>query len=265
MNATKYYHDDASGITIYHGDCREVLPMVGGGIDCFCTSPPYNQLGSRMPSKPSGMHAETKWISNTRKVGYADDMDEAAYAVFMHDVFAAAAAAAVDGASLFFNHKCRWRDTVLHHPIDIVRGFSDWTLRQELIWNRSGSTTLNARMFAPNDERIFWLIKGHKWKWNQLAASFLSIWKINQDCSADGHPCPFPIDIPMRCIAATTDETSIVCDPFMGSGTTLEAAKLQGRRAIGIEIVERYCEIAARRLSQEVLFGLRAQQECRLK
>ena len=62
----------------------------------------------------------------------------------------------------------------------------------------------------------------------------------------------YPEEIPARAIAAVTDPEDLVLDPFMGSGTTLRAAKDLGRRAIGIEIEEKYCEIAAKRLSQEV-------------
>lgn len=70
----------------------------------------------------------------------------------------------------------------------------------------------------------------------------------------NGHPCPKPLAI-MRWLVArgTTAPGQLVLDPFMGSGTTLRAAKDLGRKAIGIEIEERYCEIAAKRMAQGVL------------
>jgi len=111
---------------------------------------------------------------------------------------------------------------------------------------------LNARMFPPSDERIYWMTKGG-WQWNQDAVAFMSVWRITPATGIDGHPCPFPDDIPKRCIVATTSPGDTILDPFMGSGTTLRAAKDLGRKAIGIEISERYCEIAARRMGQEVL------------
>jgi len=68
------------------------------------------------------------------------------------------------------------------------------------------------------------------------------------------HPTQKPEALMLWCLSTRWTSTGDVLDPFMGSGTTLRAAKDLGRRAIGIEIEERYCEIAARRLSQEVLF-----------
>ena len=64
----------------------------------------------------------------------------------------------------------------------------------------------------------------------------------------------FPIDLVKDHIISWSNEGDLVYDPFMGSGTTLVAAKRLGRQAIGIEIVERYCEIAAKRLAQDFLF-----------
>ena len=150
---------------------------------------------------------------------------------------------------MFYNHKLRWRDGQILWPIDWIRK-SQFRIRQEIVWRRNGSCTLNARMFAPNDERIYWLVK-HDHKWNQSAVSFFSVWDMASVIS--DHPCAYPILLPSRCILGVTDVGDLVLDPFMGSGTTLVAAKNLGRKAIGIEIEEKYCKIAVERLRQDVL------------
>lgn len=67
----------------------------------------------------------------------------------------------------------------------------------------------------------------------------------------NGHPCPKPINLWKKILTrGSASELDVVVDPFMGSGTTLLAAKQLGRKAIGIEISEKYCEIAVKRLAQ---------------
>lgn len=83
-----------------------------------------------------------------------------------------------------------------------------------------------------------------------------SVWDFKPERSGDkNHPAPFPYILPARIIKLLTDETAIICDPFMGSGTTLRAAQDLGRRAIGIELSEKYCEVAVGRLRQMPLFA----------
>jgi site-specific DNA-methyltransferase (adenine-specific) len=247
---TPYYQDDL--VTLYHGDAMDVVPTLAGAA-CIVTSPPYNTLGSRIPARPTGMHRRSGWLAKVSAVGYADDMDESAYVEWQAALASCLWEVTVPGGSMFYNHKLRYRDKVVLHPIDIVRSFAGWSLRQEIIWDRPGSTTFNARMFAPSDERVYWLTRdGADHQWNQMAASWLSIWRIAPDVGSP-HPAPFPWTIPSRCIQATTQAGDIVLDPFSGSGSTVYAAKMLGRRAIGVELDERWCEFAARRLSQEVL------------
>lgn len=245
----KPYYSHA-GIEIYHGDCREVLPSLEVRLDCIVTSPPYNQRLDQF--KASGFKAEgsAQWADRISS-SYFDSLPEDEYQQSQVEVLDWLFASANKGCSLFYNHKCRWRDKVLLHPMDIFRR-SKWAVRQEIIWARDGSLTQNAKMFPPSEERIIWGFKD-EWRWNQDANRWMSVWRIDS-AKNTSHPVAFPLEIPKRAIVATTIPGDVVCDPFMGSGTVLRAAKDLGRRAVGIEVNEEYAEIAAKRLAQEVLF-----------
>lgn len=68
---------------------------------------------------------------------------------------------------------------------------------------------------------------------------------------AGGHPAPFPIELPKRCIKLFSFIGDTVLDPFMGSGSTLIASYLNKRKCIGVDIDQSYCKIAIERLKQE--------------
>lgn len=85
---------------------------------------------------------------------------------------------------------------------------------------------------------------------SKSVSSVGDVWYVPQEANPS-HPAPFPLAIASRAIETTAG--GLVVDPFMGSGTTLKAAKNAGREAIGIEINEAYCENAATWLSQSVL------------
>lgn len=252
-----YYQDEQ--VTVYLADCRDALPEITG-IATTMTSPPYNTLGSRIPQEGTHLMAGNAWLAKVNDQGYADDMDEGEYQTEQAEIAALVCAATVPGGSFFYNHKIRYRDSVAIHPTTIIAGFKDWQLRQELIWDRGIAMAFNARMFAPSDERILWLVRPDApHQWVQESAALMTVWRISP-LKAEGleHPCPFPDALPARCIAATTLEGDTVLDPFMGSGSTLVAARMLGRKAVGIEREERFCEMAVKRLSQGSLFGLTA-------
>lgn len=236
------FHMEDMGI-IYCGDCIDILSKLPNlCLDLIVTSPPYNQNIDSF--SPSGLHKESNWI-NKISSGYKDSMLEIDYQKWQISILNECYRILKKSGSLFYNHKIRWREGVLIHPVIWLRDIQ-FRLRQEIIWSRNGSCTLNAKMFAPSDERIYWFDKnGHKW--NQECVSYFTVWNIPSVNFKD-HPCVFPELIPQRAINATTDINDIVLDPFFGSGTTGVAAKKLGRKYIGIELSKEYCKIAARRL-----------------
>jgi len=211
-----YY--ERNGITIYHGDCREILPTIKA--DCVVTDPPYgvSERTDRL-SKGRGKLA----VCNDFPPVHGDDkpFDPSDWLSFPCVLWGA-------------NH---YASRLPNSPSWLV-----WDKREgqgpndnadcEMAWTNLGGP---ARLFR------------HYWN-GMLRASEKSLPRQ--------HPTQKPVALMKWCICHTNMPSGTILDPFMGSGTTLVAAKLEGRKAIGIEIEERYCEIAAKRLAQEVLpFG----------
>ncbi len=117
----------------------------------------------------------------------------------------------------------------------------DWTMA----WVRMASTQRNGKFRGFNNWEPVLVYGG-----DRIPNDVVSMQNL-QDCEAAAHPTSKPLRLMTKLAERLGGET--ILDPFMGSGTTLRAAKDLGRKAIGIEIEERYCEIAAKRLSQEVL------------
>lgn len=253
----KPYYEHA-GITIFHGDCREVLPGLPP-VDLVFTSPPYNLGGEPWPHlgnwKPGDGHTgKRKWsvgvaCSGIQYASHDDAMPHGEYVLWQRSCLSLCwAALAADGA-IFYNHKPRVIGAKLWTPLELTEGIP---VRQIIIWARAGGINYTPVAYTPTHEWIIVLAREGFRLRDKSASGVGDVWRVSQRPDAE-HPAPFPLGLPLA--ALETTKPGLVLDPFMGSGTTLVAAKQLGRRAIGIEIEERYCELAAKRLSQEVLFG----------
>jgi site-specific DNA-methyltransferase (adenine-specific) len=237
-----YYSDDHC--TIYHGDCRDILPTLSD-IDMVFTSPPYN-LGT---TTGGGMHAGSLVAADL--AGGYDNVDDAMpqdeYDRWQRWVLLTAWQTLSDTGAIFYNHKPRVQAGIAMLPTDYGTGLP---LRQVIVWDRGTGMNFSDSFFLPKHEWIaVWAKPLFKLR-DKSASQVGDVWSVRHE-TAQVHPAPFPVELPSMAIGATN--AHMILDPFMGSGTTLRAAKDHGRRAIGIEMSERYCEIAAKRLCQEVL------------
>ena len=238
---TPYYEDDA--LTIYLGDCREILPGLAD-IGLVVTSPPYN-LGDtsnyKMGRPPSSMENH---LSNGYN-SYSDDLPHGEYVAWHKEVVGACWETLTESGAMFWNHKPRVGGSVVKLPLELLP--ENVLLRQIIIWDRGSGFNRTGSFYVPAHEWIMLLAKP---SFRITGRSINDIWRIPSNPDKT-HPASFPIALPKTAIVST--EPAVVLDPFMGSGTTLRAAKDLGRKAIGIELDERYCEIAVERLAQGVL------------
>jgi len=241
-----YYSDEF--VTLYHGDCLDVLPTLGPVADMVFTSPPYN-LGNTTGGGFAHYHKNPsakpgRWGGGLLAYGYedhADDMPHAEYVEWQQQVLRACWATLSDAGAIFYNHKPRARSDGLLLPLELNPGLP---LRQIIIWARAGGINFAPTHYVSTHEWIMVMAR-EGWRLKSKAASGAGdVWRVPQ--AASEHPAPFPIGLPERAIESAAP--SLVLDPFAGSGTTLLAAKNAGVRAIGIDKTERYCEMAAARL-----------------
>jgi site-specific DNA-methyltransferase (adenine-specific) len=213
---TPYYADDL--VTIYHGDCAEIMP--GLTVDVVVTDPPYN--------------GDLRYGPNTD-----DSRSWESYEDWL-DCRIALMEAAARGPVLVFVSKPGLIRMAVKRPPKWVMSWSG--AFGQPAGNMAGTFILPAWEPALLYGNLGTFRHGLRDSWHVAPSS---------DFEGRDHPCPKPLSL-MRRIVDDMPGSSVL-DPFAGSGTTLLAAKEAGRHAIGIEIEERYCEIAARRCSQEVL------------
>jgi DNA modification methylase len=230
---TPYYVDDA--VTIYHGDAMEILPQLPGRCATACvTDPPY-VIGAvsagNMASKAGGwadMMNSALWFTTWYR--HVDRLLK------------------LDGSFWTF---CNWRSlpVVMRAALD-----AGLPITSMMVWDKEWIGPGGVQGLRPSYELCALLARenfavadrGVPDVWRHQVGSY----------KPNGHPAEKPEPLVRRILrVASVPAGALVLDPFLGSGTTAVAAKALGLRAIGIEAEERYCELAASRCAQEVLFG----------
>ncbi len=212
-----YYQDE--WVVLYHGDCLEITDWLAA--DVLVTDPPYGIAGGRLSRHDAGgrqVHADAGWDSLTIR----------------------------DNALALWGNRPRAVFGTPKQPDLEHRGV-------RLIWDKGDDCGMGdlSWPFGATYE-VIW-VHGDGWA-GKRRSSILRSPRLTSDASTIGHPTPKPIALMETLISYAPP--GIIADPFAGSGSTLVAAKALGRKAIGVELEERYCEIAARRLAQDVLdFG----------
>ena len=221
----KPYYDDGNGIVIYHGDCREILPELGR-FDLLLTDPPYGIDYEKGKGGGRGAYGPAIVRRNIEPiVGDKDPFDPKPWIGFENVILWGANHFA---QQLPHGRWIAWNKLGDKEPWD---SFSD----VEFAWQ-------NGR----GKDRIF----SHLWKGLCQAGAG----------EKRNHPTQKPLSLMRWCVGLVPDAKTII-DPFAGSCTTAVAAKLEGRKATCIEINEKYCEIGANRLRQNVLrFDLEQQE-----
>ena len=228
MSVPTPYYDDGKGIVIYLGDCRDILPHLPK-VDLVLTDPPFGTqelgggYGRRQLHSVNGRDGRT--ITNDSDLSVLAESWP-----LMRPL--------LQGRFAFIFYAPRR----MPEFCDIVR--NEWF--GELVWDKCAPGLGYTVRYQHESIAVLKIGEPEK----PSGGALISVQRFNRT-DVQEHPHEKPIELLKACIEWS--QAQLILDPFMGSGTTLRAAKDLGRKCIGIEIEEKYCEIAARRLGQEVL------------
>jgi DNA modification methylase len=239
-----YYQDDA--VTIYHGDTLEVMNDLEAPVVAAVTDPPYAS-GARQEAQRNASGAMLRGQRWAAKPIENDQMTTTGFVWLMREVCYHLRPMLVDGGSLL--SFIDWRQWPT-----LVGAVESTNLRVNgmVVWDKMSYGLGNG--FRAQHELILFASKGTPRVADRGTSNVLAFRRE----ANDDHPSPKPVPLMRALIGVVSDPGDLLLDPFMGAGATLVAARDTGRRAIGIEIEERYCEIAANRCAQDVLFGASA-------
>lgn len=229
---TPYYEND--GIVIYNGNCLDILPSLSGRApNILCTDPPFAMTGG---------------ISNGRESQVSDQF----FAHWWRDIATTLSGMLAPNGSGFI--WCDWRTAKI-----IADGFkprqsyeSRWRVAQMLFHDRQMVGL--GRPFRHSVDMLAY-VRGPEHKSTQIPPTTSNLvshyWRYG---SHPHHPAQKSVSLVVQLLRWCLDTTDdCVIDPFMGSGTSMIAARMMGKKAIGIEVDEEYCEIAVQRLAQSVM------------
>ncbi|MEM3371750.1 MAG: site-specific DNA-methyltransferase [Candidatus Korarchaeum sp.] len=248
-------------IKIYCGDFLKIDVIEPDSVDLIVTSPPYNV----------DMDYE----------GYEDDVPYEKYLEFTEKWLTKAYDLLKPDGRLCLNiplDKSRGRSeegfqSVYADVTSIAKrvGFKYFST---IIWNEQnisrrtawGSWLSASAPYVIAPVEVIVLLYKHRWEKIHKGESDVTreefiewtngVWTFSGESRRKiGHPSPFPIELPRRCIKLFSFVGDTVLDPFLGSGTTLIACLETGRRGIGVEISQKYCELAVKRLMEHGIFG----------
>lgn len=240
---TPYY--ERGGITIYHGDALDVIPNLAG-IAGVVTDPPYSSGGAYRGDRTQ--RTLQKYISTdsaaqeTLSDFTGDNRDQRSFMAWCAMWMNAARKASLPGAA--FVSFIDWRQ--LPTLTDAVQA-GGWVWRGLATWHKPG-IRMQRGMFSASAEYCVFATNGPRRDHDGAPQNVF----VCQPEAEREHIAQKPQPV-MRWALQVVPHIGPILDPFMGSGTTLAAAKDMGFPAIGIEMSEQYCDIAARRLEQEVL------------